>query len=217
MPVNQALDYHQAGYVAQLASVALGGILLALILVAALHLLSPEFSPMRRAMSDYVHSRYGLLMTAAFAGLGSSLLALAEAFRQIASSALQSSGGLLLATAGTATLLAGIFPIDNTPDGRFNTARGAAHAAAGFALSPLLVGAMLMLSAPWNRIGDNDLLQAIALGSAAVNAGAFAALLIVNGIRVPIGGIGQRVFMALVCIWLLLTSFRLLMLASAGG
>lgn len=217
MPMGQALTNAEAGYISQLALVALGGVLLSALMVAALHVLCPELNPFVRAMSDYVHSRYGALMTVAFAGLGSSLFALAEATRQIASSALQYSGGILLAFAGAAILLAGIFPIDDTPDGRFNTARGAVHAVAGYVLSPLLVGAMLCLSAPWNRIGDDLRLQAVILGSAAVNALAFVALWTANHNRLPIGGIGQRLFMALVCGWLLLTSIRLLMLASTGS
>lgn len=216
MPVSQPLSSAEAAYIAQLALVALSGISLALLLMVALHRLSREFNPITRAMSDYVHSRHRWLMVGAFGGLGASLLALAEAFRHASLSAQEYAGGMLLGTAGAATLLAGLFPIDNTPDGRFTTARGAVHAAAGYALSPLLVGAMLCLSTPWSRPGDSAVLQTIALGSAAVNAVAFAMLLLVNSMRLPIGGIGQRVFMALVCVWLVLTSIRLLTLASVG-
>ncbi len=213
--MSEPLSSDESGYIAQLALVALGGVLLAFILVAVLHLLSPEFSPIKRAMSDYAHSRYGWLMRIAFAGLGTSLFMLAEAFRRIALSTPQFSGGILLAVAGTATLIAGLFPIDNTPDGRFNTTKGAVHAAAGFLLSPMLVGAMLCLSAPWNRTGDTSLLQVLALGFAAMNTAAFVTLLVANSIRLPIGGLGQRIFMSLVCVWLLLTSLRLLLIASA--
>ncbi len=216
MAPAQTLTAAQAGYITQLALVSLGGVLLACLLVAALHVLSPEFDPITRAMSDYVHSRCGLLMTAAFAGLASGLIALAAAVWPPTSSSYPSAGAVLLAAAGAATLVAGLFPIDNTPDGRYTTTRGAVHAVSGFMLSPLLVIGMLCLSGPWNWTGDNSLLQSTTQGLAGLNASTFAALVIVNAIRWSIGGLGQRVFMGVTCLWLLLTSIRLLMLASAA-
>ncbi len=113
----------------------MGGILLAALLVAA------TAYPEPRAESDATgHERlYARSIRVdddrRFRRTRVGAVSLAEAFRQMAASTQELSGGILLALAGGATLLAGLFPIDNTPDGRFNTARGAVHAVAGYLLS----------------------------------------------------------------------------------
>ncbi len=208
--INRFLVSKGVGPMALLALVAVSGILLSAGLTLALHILQPEFDPITRAMSDYVHSPHGWLMIVAFVVLGLSLISLAGAFRYVASSTLQEIGVILLAAAGVCLVIAGIFPIDNTPDGSFNTVPGAIHAVAGHLLSPLVVAAMLLLSGPLNQPGDSSELQGVALALAILNTIAFVMLLFVNLIvHLPFGGLGQRVFMGLVCCWLVLSAIRL--------
>ncbi len=216
MAFGYTLSNQEAQSIAQLAWIGLVGVLVAFVLVAVLHIVSRELDPITHAMSEYVHSRYGILMTLVFVAMGSSLFALAVAFHQIAVSTQETVGSILLGAAGTAILLAGVFPTDNLAL-QEKTRRGAVHNLAGFLLSPLLVGAMLALATPWNHLGDNLTLQMLAQGSAAVDTVVMLVLMVVNSITLRFGGFGQRAFMGLVCGSLLLTSIRLLMLASASA
>ncbi len=196
-----------SGQVALCALAAIAGVLISVLLVAAVHYLNPEFDPVTRAMSDYVYGRQGWLMGATLVLFGLSVMALAGAFRHVVSSAFEQTGVILLALAGLCVVTAGIFPTDATVDGGFETVSGGIHAVAGHVLSPLVVIAMLFLSHEPIAAGDHRILQSSAWMLAIVNALAFLALLFVNlVVRWPIGGFGQRVFMALVSGWLILAS-----------
>jgi hypothetical protein len=70
----------------------------ALALLAALHVLSPEFSPAWRMVSEYANGRYPSVLSAMFVGYGLSSLALAFAIR----SQLETRGGRI----GLAALVA---------------------------------------------------------------------------------------------------------------
>jgi hypothetical membrane protein len=206
----------EAEYVAQLAFVSATALVSAALLVVALHKLSPELDPVTRALSDYSNGRYGILMLAAFGGFACSLFVLAYAFSYMVSSDPQRIGVFLLAAAGVCVLMAGIFPADNTPDGSFNSLVGLIHAVVGHLLSPLAVLAMLLLSAPWGQVGANDALPRLAFGLAVLNLFAFAALVLVNTVvYIPVGGLGQRIFLFLIACWLFLASLRFMTAAAS--
>lgn len=63
------------------AAIAMAATALALALLAALHLLSPEFSPSWRMVSEYANGRYPSVLSAMFVAYGLSSLALAFAIR----------------------------------------------------------------------------------------------------------------------------------------
>ena len=189
-------------------SIAFISILVSAVLVIALHVLVPEYNPMTRAMSNYSNSRYGWMMVAAFLGFALSQFALVTAFRQIALSKWQRFGVWLLAASGVCVLIAGIFPTDNTPDDTCVTTIGEIHAVAGHLLSPFMVGAMLGLSGKIDATDSHREMQRAAFMIAVITAIMFIALVSVNSLGLQIGGIGQRIFIALVCAWLTLTSLR---------
>ncbi len=195
---------------------AAAGTLLACGLVVALHALSPEYDPITRAMSDYANGRHGRLMLFSFLGLAASFLALAGAGHTIAVSVVHEAGAFLAFGAGVATLVAGACPIDATRDGRAVTTRGRIHAVAGFALSPLAVGAMLCLSWPADQAAGDPVRDLAIMGFAVLTSGAWLILLIVNRLRLRAGGLGQRIFMSLVCCWIVLYSVRLYLFATAN-
>jgi hypothetical protein len=75
----------------------LGAVVLAVVLVALLHQLEPEFDPSWRMLSEYSLGRYGILMRIAFLAGGSSVIAVAIA---LAGSAWPASLGLILVAIG---------------------------------------------------------------------------------------------------------------------
>jgi len=83
------------------------------LLLGALHLLSPEFAPSWRMVSEYANGEYQWVLTAMFFAWGAASLALAGALRQ----RLQTRGGKigwwLLIVAGICQILAGIFAINH--------------------------------------------------------------------------------------------------------
>jgi hypothetical protein len=197
--------------VTRLAKLARGGVFLSTALLAVLHIASPEFNPITRAMSDYVNGRFGFVLTAALLSMGASLLVLGRALRAVVNSGRGRFSAASLAVAGSCVLIAGVFPIDNTPDGRFTTAIGAVHAAAGFTFSPAIVLAMLSLPGAHAEQADREQPNRLARLLAVLSALAFVALLLVNLILpLTIGGVGQRVLMGLVSAWLVTVSTDLI-------
>ena len=193
-----------------LSGIALSGVLVSGVAVLALHVLSPEFDPFTRAMSDYVHGRYGALLVAALWAMAVGLGALSEACRCIVTLPRERVGVWLLAGAGTCVLIASLFPIDDTPDGHFTTAIGAVHAVSSFVMSPLLVGAILCLLGSFGP-SDHRRLESIDTAFGVLAVAAFVILLAINLLfHLPIGGLGQRVFMGLVSAWLTVASLRLM-------
>src|SRR5215831_5705145 len=75
----------------------LGAVALAIVLVALLHQLDPEFDPSWRMLSEYSLGRYGILMRIAFLSGGTSVIAVAIA---LAGSAWPASLGLILVAIG---------------------------------------------------------------------------------------------------------------------
>ena len=74
-------DGHVEKPVAHLATVAIVGTALFVVLIAALHFLSPEFNPIERPTSEYATGPFGYLMTAAFLALSLSTWALVIGLR----------------------------------------------------------------------------------------------------------------------------------------
>ncbi|MEW5718661.1 MAG: hypothetical protein AB1817_08560, partial [Chloroflexota bacterium] len=78
------------------------------------------------------------------------------------------------------------------------TLSGALHVAASYCASPCLVAAALLLSR------RHSLAYALAL----VSWGALVVLVIVNHLDLCVGGIGQRFFLAVIWLWLILMALR---------
>jgi hypothetical protein len=67
-----------------IAAYSLGVTALAIALIAALHVLEPEFDPSWRMLSEYSLGRYGVLMRVAFLAMGRGVIAVAVALWRVA-------------------------------------------------------------------------------------------------------------------------------------
>ena len=119
--------------------------LLAVLLLAALHILSPEFSPSWRMISEYALGRYGWLLSLMFLCSGVGCWALALAIRPEIRTNAGKLGLLLLFISGTGGVLAAFFDV-NRPVG---------HGIAGllgvvsFPISALLLSVALGRNEAW--------------------------------------------------------------------
>jgi hypothetical membrane protein len=95
------------------ARLAIGGAATALILLASLHRLSPEFDPSWRVVSEYANGRYGWVLSLMFASWAVSSWALAAAVRPLD----RTIGGKialgLLIAAGIGQAMASVFDINH--------------------------------------------------------------------------------------------------------
>jgi|SRR5690348_8036076 len=85
---------------------------LALLFLAALHLLSPEYSPAWRMVSEYANGRYSWVLSLMFAAYGLSALALAYAIRAEATTRASKAGLVLLVLAGAGAASASVFDLN---------------------------------------------------------------------------------------------------------
>ncbi|MBI5301839.1 MAG: DUF998 domain-containing protein [Chloroflexi bacterium] len=198
MPASQASPSKQMR-ATWFAGVSLASALFALAAVALLHLLSPEFDPITRPMSDYAVGRFGFLMASAICALGVSVLSLARALSACA----RRAGITLLNLAGVTYIVAGIFPSDALPDETVISVAGAVHFIAGYAASPMIVSAAILLARS-NASSREPRAFAFALALWAT----LITLVVVNTLHLNVGGFGQRIFMGMIWLWVFLTARR---------
>jgi hypothetical membrane protein len=94
---------------------AIGAACAALLLLASLHVLSPEFSPAWRMVSEYGNGNYEWVLSLMFLCWGLSSLALAYAVRSQASTRLGKFGLAFLVIAGAGEVMGGVFDINHDP------------------------------------------------------------------------------------------------------
>jgi hypothetical membrane protein len=85
---------------------------LALLFLAALHVLSPEYSPAWRMVSEYANGRYSWVLSLMFAAYGLSALALAFAIRAEATTRASKARLVLLVLAGAGAASASVFDLN---------------------------------------------------------------------------------------------------------
>jgi len=93
--------------------VAIGASAAALMLLASLHVLSPEFDPSWRMVSEYANGRYGWVLSLMFAAWGVSSWALAGAIWSEARTTLLKIGLGVLVLAGLGEAMAAAFDINH--------------------------------------------------------------------------------------------------------
>jgi hypothetical protein len=126
------------------ARLAIGAAVATLVLLASLHVLSPEFDPSWRMVSEYANGRYGWVLSLLFAAWGVSSGALAVALRSEATTIRFRIGLAALALAGVGQAMAAIFDINH------DTLHGIAGALGmlGLPLAAMLISAHLGRTAP---------------------------------------------------------------------
>ena len=123
-----------------LGSVVVLGVATVVVLYLLLHVLRPDYNPLRRFLSEYAVGRFGVLMTASF--LLQALIALALVVgvsRDVRHSGSLLIGCAFLTVAAAALAVAGVFPTDlSEPAGDSAlpvTRAGVVHQSAGTLLS----------------------------------------------------------------------------------
>lgn len=107
------LDRPAKGFVAPAAWVSLLATGVSGLSLALLHVLSPEFSPSWRMVSEYANGRVPWVLTVVFAGWAVSSYALLIALRPLAATRLGRVGLLFLALAGVGQTMGALFDINH--------------------------------------------------------------------------------------------------------
>jgi hypothetical membrane protein len=178
-----------------------------ILVVLAMHLLEPEFSPIRAPMSAYVLGAYGPLMTTTYFALCTALLGASYGLvKDLRRSRLAKVAFVITLIAGTGILIAGIFPMDFPPPPR--TSSGRLHMLGGLLTFPQMTLASLLFSLSMRRDGHWRGVSAVALP---LSAGAVAAfVLMFVSLRVfGFAGFAQRIVMALLLGWMAVVGLHL--------
>ncbi len=173
------------------------GVFLAAVLLE--HVLTPSLSPARHTISEYANAGTGAIMTVGFAAWAASLAAtgawawLDRRRRLLA---------LLLALAALGMVLAACFPTQTVagslPPGVMRTATGRLHdLGSGLTSLALLVGALVSALQSWPP-------RRFRLSSAIVVAAAVLVDVVLLAVGPDVGGIRQRLLVAMGCAWQLL-------------
>jgi hypothetical protein len=200
-------DRQAGSSVAVLATVAIVGTAIFIVLIGALHFLSPDFNPIERPTSEYATGPFGYLMTSAFVALSLSTWALVIGLRRDLSRPAQSRLGLgFLGVFGIGLLVAATFPIDL--DGAPPTFAGTIHAISGpLTFMSLIVGTNLVSrrfkqDVRWRPIHRFASVLALIMIPEFVAGGLARAM--ETG-----AGIAQRILVVTFAAWFVLTALRL--------
>ena len=181
--------------------------------VVVLHFLRPEYTPINHAVSNYAVGPNGYLMTAAFYVLALSVFALALGlFRSIALTNLSRVAVLLLYLASIGMVVMGIYPGDVHALHPPATITGVIHwTAAGISFLSIMTAAFLLSSSfrtdeRWQAFQRPCFELALAMVGA----------LLLYGVLALVGwrGIGQRIYIAVCLLWLLVLAGWLLLIAT---
>lgn len=209
LAANAAGTYNdRSRRVAWLSTIAIAGSIYYAVAVVVLHALRPEYDPLSRVTSNYAVGPYGYLMTATFFAIAAGLMALSLGLSQTLAPLAQSRVSLaLLVAAGVGAIVAGVFPTDVTPTDAPITATGVVHILAGVTAFLCIVVAAVRISMRLDRDPQWRAFRRLALLLA------FSILVgfIVSIVAQPLGGrgIGQRIFLGTVLVWLLYMAVRL--------
>ena len=186
-----------------LALLAIGGILYFVVAVVVMHFLRPEYNPIDHAVSNYAVGSFGYLMTSAFYVLAVGVFALAlSVSRSIAHTNLSRVAILLLCLASSGMVVMGIFPGDAHALHPPATITGVVHwTAAGVSFLSIMVAAFLLAS-----IFKSDKRLQRFQRPCFIFALAMVGALLLYGILALVGwiGIGQRIYLAVSLLWLLI-------------
>jgi hypothetical protein len=193
--------------VAGLATVAIIGTAIFVVLIAALHFLSPEMNPIERRTSEYAVGPFGYLMTLAFVAMSLATWSLVIGLRRNLSKPAISPLGLgFLGVFGIGLLVAATFPTDL--EGAPQTLAGTIHSINGsIAFLSLTVGTNLVsrrlkLDARWLPIHRVASVLALIMIPEFIAGGVAAA-------RETGGGIAQRILLVTFSAWFFVVALRL--------
>lgn len=174
--------------------------------IVVLHGLQPDLNPFERAISEYVLGQHGSLMTVTFFSQAIASVALAALLmREIPGRRRIRVGGSLLMVAAVGAVVAGLFPAD--PASPFSrTTAGAIHMAGGLVRFLTLAFALPLLSAEFRSI---PLFSTVAKALTAIGT-LFVITFLVSIVflaNMNLFGLGQRMFIAILLIWMSIAAF----------
>jgi hypothetical protein len=198
------------------AQLALAAAIVALLSLASLHLLSPEFDPSWRMVSEYANGHYGWVLSLMFAAWGVSSWALAFALRSEAATRSVKIGLVALTLAGIGEALAAVFDINHDTMHSLAGALGML----GLPLAAMLISAHLSRTASWTPARRLLLWTANLTWVSLVVLAATFVLLVVTFSQVPGGppthppkvlppgviglvGWANRLLVVLYCVWVI--------------
>jgi len=177
---------------------AIGGCLVFVTIMAALHFIQPELNPITTFGSHYALGKMGWLMN-----LGSLAFATAVAALALASARMQDSsraGSILLGCSAFGLLVGGLFNVD--PLGAQPTPSGRVHLVAGLLTFLCMIPAAILLSRALSVAGRLRGWYWVLPGLSWLAALVFLAnLSVLEALGLP--GLGNRLFLAIMSAWLL--------------
>lgn len=202
-----------------LAFVAISGAILAIVLLAALHVLRPDLQPTWHVISEYANGPHGWLMTIAFAALAVSCGATVLGIWPLADGWGLRIGLVLIALAAIGLGMAALFPADIVQDPMPPMSwSGTMHGVASMLGNPTLMIGMIVLAyalpglAPWQGSGIS--LQIFAhlawLCFVAMMVGMFVFLPQGTGGLAALVGYGNRLLVVAYAAWLVIANWPLL-------
>jgi hypothetical protein len=129
------------------ARLSIGAAVTALVLLGALHMLSPEFAPSWRMVSEYANGRYGWLLSLMFASWAISAWALAYAIWPQVKTIGGKIGLVLLVVAGIGEAMGGLFDINHPLHGI-----AALIGIPTFPIAAMLISVSLSRTPPWSNV-----------------------------------------------------------------
>lgn len=174
----------------------------------AMHVLEPEFSPIKTPGSAYVLGAYGSWMTTTYFAIGAALLSAGLGLATLLSaSRLTRAAFSACFIAGVGAVLAGLFPMDfpgppRTSAGRLH-ALGGALTFPGWVLGTLLYTLSIRRDRHWGR--GSGLLLALSVGSIGMLLVMFLSILVVG-----FAGYAQRLLLALLFAWMIMVGIHLI-------
>jgi hypothetical membrane protein len=207
MEIDEGATTSRNQSVGTLATVALLGTAVFVVLIAALHFLSPDFDPIQRRTSEYAVGPFGYLMTSAFVAMSLASWALVIGLRRdLAPPAQSRVGVVLLGVWGIGLLVAATFPTDL--EGAPQTVAGTIHTISGaLTFLSLIVGANLVSrklkhDERWRPTSRIAWVLALIMIPVFLAGGVAAA-------RETGAGIAQRILLVAVATWFVLVAMRL--------
>jgi len=191
-------------------SCVVAGTLLVLILMAALHLLRPDYNPLRNFMSEYLVGPFGFLGTATAYVLAATLLMLLAGLRLgVRPSGFLTASCILMGVVIISVCVSAIFPIDQfPPDGRLPifTRAGIIHVVFAVPLFVSLIALLLILPSAYKRDEKWRSSSHVTLLLGFLTLASFVGFFLAP---FYLRGLAQRATGLPVLVWLLLTGLRL--------
>lgn len=174
----------------------------------AMHVLEPEFSPIRAPGSAYVLGAYGPWMTTTYFALSAALLSAGLGLVTILpASGLIRSAFSAFVVAGAGAVLAGLFPMDFP--GPPHTSSGRLHALGGMLCFPPWILGAFLFSLSIHRDGGWGRRSSILLALSAGSIGMLV-VLVLSMLVAGFAGYAQRLVLALLFAWLTVVAIHLI-------